>query len=88
MFEIVCEIFNDNFELKNFEFYLNKSKINNITIKKLNNNHLIILDIVNYSLDDENIFTIKNNNKISRSDLFLAPDGRILGLKIISVKVL
>lgn len=86
--EIECEIFNFSELTKpNFKFNLNNKLIEQITYEKNNNLHTIKIDIPeNYSKFDEYTLDIINLNKKTRLDLRIAPDPRLLGLKILSIK--
>ena len=87
--ELECEIFNFNEITKsNFEFALNNNPINQITFKRKKNSHIIEINIPeNYLKFDEYILDITNMNKTTRLDLKIAPDARLLGLKILNMKI-
>ena len=79
---ISCEIFNYDEDSKNLTFKINKKEITDVKIIKKNNEYLIELNVQKLTNQGTNILEIFNNNNISRMDLLIAPDGRILGLKL------
>lgn len=79
------EIFNYNLQtIKNFEFFINNQKIKKFEITR-KENILIEIPIENIFLKDINEMIFKNKSNITRADISIYPDPRLLGFKIKSL---
>ena len=82
-FVLEVEIFNPNKNtLGNYEFYFNNMIIKNSSIEKINNNYKIKLPIENIRQQKINNIIVKNKNKLTRADISIYPDARLLGFNI------
>ena len=80
---LVTDIFNYNEQtINNFEFYLNDKLLSNIVFRYESNSYILEIPLNNRILKDANHLLIKNNNKLTRSDITVYPDPRLLGFKI------
>ena len=76
------EIFNFNTQtVKNFEFIINGQKIEKFKIFK-KGNIIIEVPVDDIFLKDINQMIFKNKNSITRADISIYPDPRLLGFKI------
>jgi hypothetical protein len=80
---LVTDIFNYNQKtIKNFEFFLNDKLLNNVAFKYESNSYIIEIPLSKEILKDSNHLLIKNNNTLTRADITIYPDPRLLGIKI------
>jgi len=77
------EIFNYNKNtIDNYEFYLNQNFIKNFKVTKKNSNYIIELPI-NYDFQKKvNHLEFINKNRITKADISIYPDPRLLGFRI------
>jgi ribosomal protein S8 len=77
------EIFNYNKNtIDNYEFYLNQNFIKNFKVTKKNSNYIIELPI-NYDYQKKvNHLEFINKNRITKADISIYPDPRLLGFRI------
>ena len=77
------EIFNYNKNtIDNYEFYLNKNLIRNFKVIKKNSSYIIELPINYYYQNKVNHLQFINKNRITRADISIYPDPRLLGFRI------
>ena len=77
------DIFNYNKKtIGNYEFYLNQNLIKNFIIKKKNSGYVIELPINYYHQKKVNHLEFINKNRITKADISIYPDPRLLGFKI------
>ena len=81
IFEV--EIFNYNQNtINNYEFYLNENLIKNFKVTNKHNYYLIEVPINHDNQKQVNNLIFRNKNKITRADISVYPDPRLLGFKI------
>lgn len=85
---ISCGLFFIEEDLTKLKFFINDKNITNNILKKKDNGYLIELNVKNLTKPGVNILKIINKNTKTRMDNLVAPDGRILGLKFISLEIL
>ena len=73
---------------QNLKFEINNKKIKDVKITKNNSEYLIELNVEKLTNSGPNILKVLNSNDITRMDLLIAPDGRILGIKFKDLKIL
>jgi hypothetical protein len=80
---LITEVFNYNKEtIDNFKFYLNDKLLENVTFNFKSNVHIIEIPLNRVTLQNNNHLLIRNNNKLTRSDISIYPDPRLIGLNI------
>ena len=81
IFEV--EIFNYNQNtINNYEFYLNENLIKNFKVTNKHNYYLIEVPINHDNQKQVNNLIFRNKNKITKADISIYPDPRLLGFKI------
>ena len=85
---ISCDLFNYNNNSNNLKFEINNKKIKDVKITKNNSEYLIELNVEKLTNSGPNILKVFNSSDITRMDLLIAPDGRMLGIKFKDLKIL